>query len=149
MKSYWLGIFISCFSIVSYAGLFGPASYEECLLENVKNAKTNDAVNAIALACEMKFPAKVETPKSRSVKVCQIYWDGWKFVEGDRPNSSYMTLEHTFLGAKALELSIPRAMGKYLEVEKDTSGPDLDYKSKYGKFFSENYGQIRRLCAFN
>ena len=133
----------------SKSGLFGPSTFEECLLDNVKNAKTNDAVAAVTSACSMKFQNKDQKNKPTSIQICKIYWDGWKFVQGDRPNAEYMTLEHSFLGAKALQLSLPRAMGKYLEVEKETKSDELDYKSKYGKFFSDNYSQIRSLCAFN
>jgi len=133
----------------SSGGLFGPSTFEECLLDNMKNAKTNDAVAAVTSACSMKFQNKEKKNKPSSVQICKIYWDGWKFVQGDKPNAEYMTLEHTFLGAKALELSLPKTMGKYLEVEKETKSDELDFKSKYGKFFNDNYGQIKNLCAFN
>lgn len=41
-----------------YAGWFGPSNYEECILEKMKEAKTNSAAFAIATACRSKFPNK-------------------------------------------------------------------------------------------
>lgn len=42
-----------------YAGWFGPSNYDECILEKMKEAKTNSATFAIAAACRSKFPNKV------------------------------------------------------------------------------------------
>ncbi len=39
-----------------YAGWFGPSNYEECILENMKEAKSDGAAYAIALACRNEFP---------------------------------------------------------------------------------------------
>jgi hypothetical protein len=41
-----------------YAGWFGPSNYEECILEKMKDAKSNYAAIAIANACGKKFPKK-------------------------------------------------------------------------------------------
>lgn len=41
-----------------FAGIFGPRTYEDCILEGVKGAKTDDAVTAIYFACEKKYPSK-------------------------------------------------------------------------------------------
>ncbi|UUZ76319.1 hypothetical protein LP414_00235 [Polaromonas sp. P1(28)-13] len=37
-------------------GLFGPSNFEDCVLDGVKNAISNQAANAIMLACRGKFP---------------------------------------------------------------------------------------------
>ena len=37
------------------AGLFGPSTYEDCVLEGVKNAKVESAVGAIISSCNQKF----------------------------------------------------------------------------------------------
>lgn len=42
----------------SFAGLFGPSNYEECVIDGVKNVKAEAAVNAIRQACMKKFPTK-------------------------------------------------------------------------------------------
>jgi len=45
----------------SYAGLFGPSNYEECVLENMKGIQSNTAAGAVMQACRKKFPQKVES----------------------------------------------------------------------------------------
>lgn len=50
----------------SDAGWFGPSSYEECILDKMKDAKNSYAAAAIADACRRKFPLKeksVSKPK--------------------------------------------------------------------------------------
>jgi nitrogen fixation protein FixH len=42
----------------AHAGLFGPSTYEECILENMKNAQSDRAALMIAAACRKQFPNK-------------------------------------------------------------------------------------------
>lgn len=44
---------------------FGPNSYEDCVLDGIKNAKSDQAANAVMFACRKKFPDK--TPAAPSV----------------------------------------------------------------------------------
>lgn len=44
--------------LISHAGLFGPSNYEECILSEMKSAKSDRAASAIAAACYSKFPPK-------------------------------------------------------------------------------------------
>lgn len=131
----------------SSGGLFAPSTFEECLLDNMKNAKTDDAVSAVKSACAMKFPIKDTKEKSSLLKICKLYWDGWKFVEGSKPNNDYDVLTISYLGAPSLELSLPRSMINYLEYDKAKS-KELDMTTKFGRFFGEHYGRIKILCAF-
>ena len=131
----------------SYAGLLGPSTYEECLLDNVKNAKTNEAVSAVIAACALKFQNKDKKSTSPSVKICKLYWDGWKFAEGERPNNDYIVQKISYLGALSLELSMPRSMVEYLEIEK-SKDKEVDSTTKFGRFFGEHYPRIKNLCAF-
>jgi hypothetical protein len=48
------------YSRQAQAGLFGPSSYDECILENMKGVTSNLAVGTIISACKKKFPT-VET----------------------------------------------------------------------------------------
>lgn len=41
-----------------YAGWFGPSNFDECILERMKEAKSNYAAIAIAAACRNEFPKK-------------------------------------------------------------------------------------------
>ena len=141
---------IAIVSSNSIAGIFGPSSYEDCLLDNLKEAKTSEAVQAMRQACALKFPAKPEQhQKPTGLKICKLYWDGWKLAVGGKPNSEYNVYAHSFQGADALEISIPKPMATYLEVDNDAKMPELSLKSKYGKFFADNYSSIKSLCAFN
>jgi hypothetical protein len=38
--------------------LFGPKNFEDCVLDGVKSAKTEQASNAVIMACRNKFPPK-------------------------------------------------------------------------------------------
>lgn len=40
------------------AGWFGPSTYEECVLENLKDVKTDIAARLVPSACRDKFPLK-------------------------------------------------------------------------------------------
>lgn len=42
------------------AGLFGPSSYEDCILENMRGVSSDRAATNIARACRTKFPAPPE-----------------------------------------------------------------------------------------
>lgn len=44
------------FPAICSAGLFGPSNFEDCVLDGVKNARSNQAANAIMMACRGKFP---------------------------------------------------------------------------------------------
>lgn len=46
-------------------GWFGPSTYEECMLENLKDVKTDMAARLVPSACRDKFPLKkVDLPSS-------------------------------------------------------------------------------------
>ena len=60
MENYKSVLFLAAvlFSNSSHAGLFGPSNYEECIIKEAKNAKTEAAVSVIRQACMKKFPTK-------------------------------------------------------------------------------------------
>lgn len=59
-------LFLVAFQIGNtYAGWFGPSNYEECILEKMKDAKSNYAAAAIAGACRKKFPPPKVKPVSQ------------------------------------------------------------------------------------
>lgn len=43
---------------LKHFGAFGPTSYEECILENMKGGQGDVAARLIARACREKFPDK-------------------------------------------------------------------------------------------
>jgi hypothetical protein len=46
------------------AGTFGPSTYDECILANMKGVGSDVAARAIAASCAKQFPPK--TPQERS-----------------------------------------------------------------------------------
>lgn len=57
----WAAIFVVstvCYPTVALAGLFGPSTYDECLLENLKGVGSDLAARAVAGVCSRKFPPK-------------------------------------------------------------------------------------------
>lgn len=51
-------------STVAMAGLFGPNTFEECILDSMKGVTSDQAANAITYACRKKFPHQAEPKKS-------------------------------------------------------------------------------------
>ena len=69
-------IFIAAYSYECLGGWFGPNSYEECILEKLKNAHTDEAVALVRRACSSKFSEK-STEVFLTIKL-------WTPVENDR-----------------------------------------------------------------
>jgi hypothetical protein len=44
-----------------FAGWFGPSTYEECVLENIKDVKGERAATLLAQVCRKKFPEKISS----------------------------------------------------------------------------------------
>jgi hypothetical protein len=83
MKLKILFVFIlTIFYQFSYAGLFGPSTYDDCILDGVKSAKTDLAVRAVYQACRSKFPEF----DSGNVKDCSVVWSGKQFIKGSPEN---------------------------------------------------------------
>lgn len=53
--AFTLGTVLVFASAGAHAWLFGPKTYEECIIDGAKSAKTNDAMSAIRSACFSKF----------------------------------------------------------------------------------------------
>ncbi|MCM2341668.1 hypothetical protein [Rhodoferax sp.] len=47
---------------IATAGLFGPSNFEECILDGMKNVKSDQAARMITVACRQKFPQKSAPP---------------------------------------------------------------------------------------
>ncbi len=50
----------------AHAGLFGPASFDDCILEKMPGVTSNSAANAIWQACRNKFPTDKKKEDDRS-----------------------------------------------------------------------------------
>lgn len=58
---------------ITQAGLFGPSNYDECVLEGIKDAKTETAARMVAQACRNKFPEKVRPPEKSGLVNFPLY----------------------------------------------------------------------------
>ena len=86
-------IFCCLFQLISfsnsYAGLLGPSNYEDCVLENLKNAKTDLTVQTVYAICSEKYQSSKNT-----IEDCSVTWNGILFEKG-RPSiiSNYQRVE--------------------------------------------------------
>jgi hypothetical protein len=59
---------------MSFAGWFGPNSYDECILESMKGVTSDVAARMIASSCRKKFPDKPKVqPKSRELDFFELF----------------------------------------------------------------------------
>jgi hypothetical protein len=58
MRYIFFVIFLAIISN-SYAGVFGPSTYDECILENMKGTSSDLAARYVHHACREKFPFKI------------------------------------------------------------------------------------------
>jgi len=52
--------------IASYAGLFGPSNFQDCILEGMKGVTSDTAAGMIARVCRQKFPDKQSAPSQET-----------------------------------------------------------------------------------
>ena len=84
----------------AWGSILGSDSYEDCVLENLENAKTDSAVASVKSICRSKFP--LEKPKPRAMfsngnLVCEYQTSNTKpwpseivKLEVDKPNNSFL-----------------------------------------------------------
>jgi hypothetical protein len=90
--------------------ILNSTSFEDCLLENLKNAKSTEAIALTTQACRSKFPSKTSEVK-QGINLCKIYWDGWKFTLGDvKNNKDFALFKAPIDGVDAIEIGIPKQM---------------------------------------
>ena len=81
----------------AYAGLFGPSNYEECVLDGLKDAKTDGALVLLMNFCSDKFNTNKKQSESKET-------DSIVFKECDSPRL--------------------RAYAEWIVVHKDRKGTD-------------------------
>jgi hypothetical protein len=50
--------FVTAWPLAATAGWFGPSSYDDCILENMKGVGDKWAASSVIQACRSKFPEK-------------------------------------------------------------------------------------------
>ena len=64
MKKLALGVACAALPSLAIAGLFGPSTYDECVLEHLKGVSGDVGARMVAAACAKQFPAKKPAEKS-------------------------------------------------------------------------------------
>lgn len=122
--------------------LFAPKSYDDCILLNMEKAKTEKSASAIAHSCRNKFP-DAPIKNESGVKICYLYWDGWKLVLGKRyKDPEFKTFGIERYGVKTVEFSLPKKMI-------DKFGKKEEVEAYADNFFKQNIGAVMTLCSFN
>ena len=122
-----------------HAGLFGASSYEECVLENIKNAQTDVAVNTVHEMCRAKF-SKQKSSKENGIKICKLYWNGWELKVEDKifEHNKFTVYMFAMNDVKNLEITLPN------EMFENTSN-----KEKAAEvFLNKRIYEVKRLCSF-
>ncbi len=69
------------FPLAANAQLFGPSTYEDCVLRGLKDAKTDGAVASVHAMCRSKFPEKALANGNKVPGICVLHWDGLRTVK--------------------------------------------------------------------
>lgn len=141
-REFAFAIGLSFVPSLCFAGVFGPANYDECILKNMQGVTSDVAARLVAASCRSQFDKKTTKPLPG---ICKVYWDGFKFLTGDAPSKEYETYLIQKDGIDVLELSVPKQLSKRRLFE---SQPNPD-RGNFGKFFAENHKSIGHICQFN
>ena len=132
-------------STAAICGLFPPSNFEDCVLEGIKDAKNEAAVNAIYQMCGRKFPkqdmsAQVST---KGVKLCNLYWNGWNIVSGDMSNDKNFKLYKLAQnGVHNVNIFFPTTM--VVELKNRANGNE---EKGVADFANQNSILINQLCT--
>jgi hypothetical protein len=131
------------------AGLFGPSTYDDCILDGVKQAKTDLAVQAVYQSCRNKFPNAVGSD-NKSPKVaepCNVYWTGREFKIGSTVgDDSFLRFGFDYLGVEVSVISIPKIMAQTLGVESMSLGSNATDSKKFRDFLNKQWTNLAALC---
>lgn len=147
-------IFLFSFNEIAYAGLFGPSSYEECLLENLKGVNNDSAVFLVKKSCEEKFSNKNENTyqKPKLHELCYVYWNGRGFLKGNtKENEDFSKYKFAFLGVETIVVALPKNMAKELAVDTFADeGRGISNDTKFGAFLlNGHWKKIKGLCGID
>ncbi len=98
-------------------------------------------------ATEQPNDVKEATPKQddgtvsgKSIKICQLYWNGWDLVQGDKSNEKpeFITFSFSRYDLKTLEISFPN------DMVGDAN------KQEFGEnFLNQRLDLVMKLCSLN
>jgi hypothetical protein len=134
--------------------ILGPKNYDECILENMRGVTSDIGARLVEKSCREKFKEKPDD-NSQSISLnknpklserCDVYWNGRGFLKGNvSSNSDFTMMAVSRYGVDIINLGIPKAMYKELELGKHENMFDSSYAG--GRFFSKNFQKIVDLCG--
>ena len=108
----------------SEAGLFGPSTYEECVLKGLRDAKTETAAKLIPSICRDKFPSK-ESFKPGSVNPfrtdteCYIVYQVGGTELGRADKTTHTTFKYSYYEYMHVHLAVPKEIANRLQLERE------------------------------
>lgn len=91
---------------ISYAGLFGPSNYDECILDSMKGVTNDKAAISIRNACWNKFPSKKVESKLSASEISLIDISDLTLIEKSYQSPGTVTLSgNVYNGNKDKELN--------------------------------------------
>jgi len=125
IERFALFVSVAMFPTICFAQIFGPSTYDDCVLKGIKDAKTDGAVIALMDACANRFP---KNKGGAIVGECNLTWNGEKFLRGAPQDSS-----------KFVAVRFPRTADLvYMPVQMD--------KKLMRQIIEQRITEIRKVC---
>jgi len=99
----------------------GPKDYDECILENIKNAKNDTAIAAVYMSCSSKFPTKdlPNEAKNSELELCRLYWDGLNVKKiSSEPTESNLKFKKISIARYGIPLAEVFVSERFIEDDK-------------------------------
>ena len=143
-----LAFFIMVFMNQAHAGLFGPSTYDDCILDGVKEAKTDLAVRAVYQSCRNKFPKDLGSNKSPKLdEPCNVYWTGREFKIGSTTgDDSFVRISREYNGIAVVFMAIPKNMAENLGITSMNYGANPADSKKFQNFIDQQWSSVVSLC---
>lgn len=135
------------------AGLFGPSNYEECVIEGLKEAKTEFGAKMITSICSDKFPVRDPAKAGGDASLltdteCHVVYRGGKTELGRASKKTHLTLVYSYYDYMQIHIAVPREIASRLNLEKElrvTSEQD-DMSSSAKQFESKVVWSAKATC---
>ncbi len=105
-------------SASAMAGLFGPATYDECILESMKGVQSDVAARAVAKACREKFPIQSQ-PESN-------WLDSWRTRDLSGAELKALSASASFWGLTTDRSGGAVPVEYFLNPERSPTGAGLE-----------------------
>jgi hypothetical protein len=135
------------------AGLFGPSTYDDCILDGVKEAKTELAVKAVYQSCRNKFPkdvGSIDKSRPKLDEPCGVYWAGREFKMGSTTgDDSFVRFSYEYHGVAVSIMSIPKTMAQALGIGSMDVGSHPTESKKFADFIDKQWNNISAICKLD